>query len=273
MSATQPDAPSAITAADFADASGTAQSASEGTGVAAEQHEAATDQPAASPPDAGIDRSSAISAALGHEAQAAPRVEHCSQVLLLPAAGDGSGMGSGPASAASWPASQAANDVNALSYAGIMGSARQATPGAASDDAGVPQDPDSTPQQDGDAVTTGPDHGRAQAESLSLRIQRLAMQPSDVTAGSSGLLAAAADAAGSGYQPATREQHQAVSEVSAREPDAVQASDAAAAEQRSDAAAEAVSASLPAGHRPALGGDAEDMGSSWESDMHAGAGC
>ena len=244
------------------------------------QHEAVTRLPAAARLDSMDNLSSAASAAplSVREVQAAAVTEHRSEILSLPAAADGSGMGSGPASSASWPASHAAGDNSASSCAvGISGAARAASPGATPAETDASRGLHSTLQLDFDAVTAGPDHGRAQADSLPLRLQQMAVQPSDAAAHtrdarSSGLVPAAADLMESGRQPAAREQQQAASESSARQQGGFEAGDPAAAGQRSNTptALELVSG---AGHRTAGGGDAEDMGSSWESDVHAGAGC
>jgi len=253
-------------------------SASDGTDDAPRQHEAVTGLPAASRPDAVDDRSSAANTMPGssHEAQAAAVAEHHAKNLQLPALADGSGVGSGPASVASWPAAQVAGDVSASSYAvGITGAARSATPGAASSETTASRDQHSAPQQEFDAVTARPDHGHAEADSLPLRFQRMEVQPSDAMAHtrdarSSGLVPAAADLPESKWQPAAREQQQAVGESSARQQAGSEARDAAAAWQRSEAAA-ALEEMSGAGDRAAAGGDAGDMGSSWESDVHAGA--
>ena len=257
-------------------------SASDGTADTPRQHEAVTSLPAASRLDAVADGSSAAGAApvSSHEAQAAAVVEHRSEVVHLPAAADGSGTGSGAVSTASWPASPVVGDKSASSCAaGISGAARAAgaaTPCAAPSETDAARDPHSAPQQNPHAVTAGPDHGSAEAEALPLQLLRLAVQPSDATAhpnvaGTCRLLPSEADMAGSGCLPAARERQQAADEFSARQQAATQASDAAAAGQRSHAAAASEMVS-GAGQRAAGGGDAEDMGSSWESDVHAGTG-
>ena len=259
--------------------SAAAQPATEATGDAAQQREAVTGPPAAQRANPADDRSSAASAAKGslHEVQAAAVAEHSLEVLQLPASADCADMGSGPASTASWPASHAAGNKFASVRVETCGAARAATPGASSSDAGSADDPQSASQQDMDASTAGPCRGRAEHGTVPMRPEQMAGQTSVVSADADdaekcALLPAAADVAAASRQPAAREQRPAISESSVRHLDAVEVGGATPAEQRSSVA---MAPEDVAGvrHSTAFVGDACDMGSSWESDVHAGAGC